>query len=383
MFGAGMIDKAAAIAAGYGGRALIVTGAGSYKASGHWDDFTKELKARGAAWNHAAVAGEPSPEAVDAIVAENKGGNIGVVLAWGGGAVVDAGKAVSAMLPSGGPVMPYLEGVGSGAAHDGRKVPFIAVPTTAGTGSEATKNAVLSRTGPDGFKNSLRHDNFVPDAAIVDPALMLTCPPDVTAACGMDAFSQLLESYVSTAANPMTDALALSGLEALAQSLIPACGAGAGDIAVRGRMAHAALMSGITLAGAGLCVVHGLAGPMGGMFRIPHGAACGTLLGAAVRATIEKLIRESGAAHPALIKFARAGSIIAGIAGADANDTLAAARALADTIEKWTEQLKIPRLGAFGIKETDLDRIIAAGSNKFNPVKLSNEEMRQILKSRL
>lgn len=360
MFGAGMFAKAPEVLAEFGNKALIVTGAGSYRASGRWDDFTKNLSARGVAWHHAAVVGEPSPEAVDAIVAADKDKKINVVLAWGGGAVVDAGKAVSAMLPSGEPVLPYLEGAGTGAAHDGRKAPFIAVPTTAGTGSEATKNAVLSRVGPDGFKNSLRHDNFVPDAAIIDPELMLTCPPAVTAACGMDAFSQLLESYVSTAANAMTDALALSGLEALAPSLVPACG--------------------VTLANAGLGVIHGLAGPMGGLFRIPHGVACGTLLGAVVSATVEKLIRESGADHPALKKFARAGAFIA---GADARDTIATARALADTIHAWTEQLNIPRLGAFGITESDIDRIIAASSNKSNPVNLDNEEMRQVLKSRL
>ena len=190
---------------------------------------------------------------------------IDVVLSTGGGSVIDAGKAVSAMLRVEGSVAEYLEDVGT-RKHPGTKVPFVAVPTTAGTGCEATRNAVLSRVGPDGFKKSLRHDNFLPDAAVVDPVLTLSCPPDITAACGLDALTQLLESFVSTKASVLTDVLALSGLEHIGNSLVPACTNSGQDIDMRANLSYAALMSGITLTSAGLGTVHGFASSIGGLF---------------------------------------------------------------------------------------------------------------------
>ena len=186
-------------------------------------------------------------------------------------------------------VLDHLEDVGRNVPHSGVKLPFVAVPTTSGTGGEMTKNAVLSDVGPDGYKKSLRHDAFIPDAVILDPELMLSCPPAITAACGMDAFTQLLEPYLSPAASPVTDSLALGAMERVRDNLAAACGEGAGDVEVRAGMAYAAMISGIALANAGLGIVHGLASPIGGFFPVPHGVVCGTLVAPATEANIRAL----------------------------------------------------------------------------------------------
>ena len=246
-FGAGAFAALAEEAAGFGDEVLVVTGRRSLRASGRLDRLLRSLGERSLAHTVVETSGEPSPERIDEAVAAFRDRRISVVLAVGGGSVVDAGKAISAMLPCAGSVRSYLEGVGD-REHSGEKLPFIAVPTTAGTGSEATKNAVLSSVGLDGFKASLRHDNFVPDLAVLDPELSLSCPADVSAACGMDAFCQLLESYVSTRASPLTDSLAVEGLRRAAGSLVAVCTTGADDLEARASMTHASFVSGITLA---------------------------------------------------------------------------------------------------------------------------------------
>ena len=320
-----------------------------------------------------SVSGEPSPELIDEIVSGLRAGNIDAVVAIGGGSVIDAGKAVSAMLKADGPVTEYLEDVGA-KQHSGLKVPFIAVPTTAGTGSEATANAVLSKPGPEGFKKSLRHVNFTPDVAIVDPELMTGCPPGVTAACGMDAFTHLLESYVSTKASPLTDALAESGMAHVRENLVPACSTLAKDLDTRGAMAYAALVSGMTLANAGLGVVHGMASAIGGRYSIPHGVICGNLVGPATRATIKKLFSE-GQQHPALEKYARAGYLLA---GKHFNTIENGCDLLLHTIDTWTRNLELPPLANFGFSEANIDALVAESGNKNNPVKLNKRDIRQI-----
>jgi len=380
VFGKGELNDLAGILGTFGSNVLVVTGARSLESSGRMASLFADLRGASLEVFHSAVDGEPTPEHVDAVASEYRDRGVDVVLAVGGGSVLDAGKAVSAMLCQEGSVFRFLEGVGSGPPHDGNKVPFVAVPTTAGTGSEATKNAVLSRVGQEGFKKSLRHDNFVPDVALLDPELAVSCPPGVTAACGMDAFTQLLESYVSTAASPMTDALALSGLEQVAENLVRACTDGAGDLDVRGGMAYAALISGMTLANAGLGLVHGLASVVGGLFPVPHGVVCGTLMGAANRASIEKIRGQHGPSHPALQKYARVGALFGGRVDSDPEKGWSL---LLEKVETWTEQLKIPRLGAFGVKESDLDAIIAGTGNKNNPVSLDPDEIRSVLRERL
>lgn len=284
------------------------------------------------------------------------------------------------MLLEGGSVMDYLEGVGTGARHSGVKVPFIAVPTTAGTGSEATSNAVLSQVGPGGFKKSLRHDRFVPDVAVIDPVLALTCPADITAACGMDALTQLLESYVSTAASPLTDALALSGLGYVRDNLVLACNTGAGDIGVRAGMAYASLLSGLTLVNAGLGVVHGLASAIGGRFSAPHGVICGTLLAGAVRANMEWLLDRRGSGDQSLKKYARAGALLA---GRETGDVPGDCRLLVEILDAWTRNLDLPTLGEYGMRASDIDGILEETSLKNNPAALGGEELRAILEKRI
>lgn len=259
----------------FGKQVLLVIGGNSFKQSPFYTECVGSLQSHGYTLNEVSIRHEPSPADIDAIVVQYAGINIKSVVAIGGGSVLDAGKAISAMLPLNEPVTHYLESVGH-LTHTGVKVPFIAMPTTAGTGSEATKNAVLSQIGEDGFKKSLRHNNFVPNIAIVDPQLTIGCPKEITAASGMDAFTQLLESYLSTTANSLTDAWAYDGLIKISQSLLKAYHTG-DDLDARTDVALAAYLSGVTLANAGLGVVHGFASAVGGYFPIAHGVICSTL----------------------------------------------------------------------------------------------------------
>ena len=380
-FGAGTFQKTAQLAASLGHNALIVTGAKSFVDSPHWVALRTSLEQQGIEWDLVQIAGEPSPELIDEAVQHFRNKAIDVVLGIGGGSALDAAKAIAGLLKPGNSVLDHLEGVGPELPYLGPATPFIAVPTTAGTGSEATKNAVLSTHGTEGFKKSFRDDKLVAEYAIVDPALLATCPPSVLAANGMDAFTQLLESYVSTKANPFTDALALSGLEAARDSLLPWHeGTGNADTC-RSKMAYAALLSGITLAQVGLGSVHGLASPLGAFFPIPHGVVCGTLVAAATRINIETML----ACDPeniALKKYADIGRLLAQKTLADG----AAMNALIETLEDWTRRLKLPRLSAYGIGQDDFARIAAnsrGSSMKTNPIVLTDAEIGQILAARL
>ena len=358
---------------------MLVTGAGTMRRSRQLQALLSGLAGEGVSIVEVRVDREPSPELIDRTVASNRGRSIDVVLAIGGGSVLDAGKAISAMLLQQHPVERFIEGREGFMPHDGRKVPFIAVPTTSGTGSEVTSNAVISSVGPGGYKRSLRHPSFVPDMTVVDPELMASVPPGLTAASGMDACTQLLESYLSPCANPYTDALSCSGLELFSRSFIDACSSGAGDPAVRGDVAYAALMSGIALANAGLGIVHGFASSVGGLFDIPHGTLCATLLAEATKENIRQL-RLIDTAHPALAKFARAGEILA---AQRSTSVESGCEMLVGRLKSWEDQLRFPRLGEFGVREDDLDGIVEVTRSKSNAVPLDAAAMRRILASRL
>lgn len=378
VFGPGSVGRLGEIAASFGRTALLVTGGGSLKRSGHLSRVLGDLKSFGAGVHQCRIAGEPSPFMVDEAVHELRGKEVDVVLAVGGGSVLDSAKAIATMLRETGSVADYLEGVGT-RKPSGRSVPVVAVPTTSGTGSEATRNAVISRIGPGGFKKSLRHDNYVPRVAILDPVLCVSAPPSVTAACGMDALTQLIESYVSTQASPLTDALAMDGLHHLIPALPDACGKGAADLGCRGAVAYGAFLSGVALAHAGLGVVHGVAGPMGGLVSIPHGVACANLLPSAIESSIENLIGlDTEQSGTAIEKFSRMGKLF----GAPHEGPLDCCRHLVDCLYRWLDRLEIPRLGTFGLTHAHIDFLVRAASNKNSPAPLSAGQIRRMIHDR-
>ncbi len=376
-FGNGKIGELPGLIAGFGTHVLIVTGGASFISSSHWQKLQTQREEKQMTTYHFVIDQEPSPAMIDECVAQHRDAPVAVVVAIGGGSVLDAGKAIAAMLKTPGPVKDYLEGVGT-QKPPGHTLPLIAIPTTSGTGSEATKNAVISEVGENGFKKSLRHNNFVPTIALVDPALTASCPPSITASSGMDAFTQLLESYLSTKASPVTDALALSGLKHIHNGLRKAYEEGE-NVSARADVAYASLLSGITLANAGLGTIHGFASSIGGYFPIPHGVVCGTLMGPANRMTLEKL-RKEGDNKEALTKYATVGKLFSEKEGksdayyADARVAL---------IETWTSEMKIPKLSEYGIGQEDVKKIVEATGNKNNPVALDEEELAAVLEARL
>jgi len=383
-FGEGSLQQLPECIAEFGTRVLLLSGRRSFSTTAHWPALQESLQGQGIVCELASVTGEPSPQLVDEVVGRFLGKGIEVVVGIGGGSVLDAAKAIAGMLPHGNSVLDHLEDVGKGLPYNGPSLPFIAVPTTAGTGSEATKNAVLSVRGGDGYKKSFRHESLVARTAIIDPRLLEECPATLIAAQGMDAFTQLLESYVSLRANPLTDALARSGLQAVAEGFMAAHAGGDSAEARHGRaaMAYAALLSGITLAQTGLGSVHGLAQPLGSLFPVPHGVACGTTLAAATAVNIAAL-QQREPQSPALGKYAEVGRLLSGqLELADS----AACNALLERLEQWTESLQLPRLSAYGIGEGDIPAIVVGSRNnsmKTNPVRLDDEEIGEILLRRL
>jgi len=382
-FGSGVFDTLPERVAAYGDRILLVTGRRSLQSTPRWRSLVDALAAQGIDWDQVTVDGEPSPQLVDEAVTAHRGRPVDVVVGIGGGSVLDAAKAIAGLLLPGNSVLDHLEGVGRGLPYQGPAVPFIAVPTTAGTGSEATKNAVLSQRGDGGYKKSFRDARLVAELAIVDPSLLASCPKELIAANGMDAFTQLLESYVSLRASPFTDALASSGMQAFRDGFWSAWTPG-DALAQQGyrKLAYASLCSGITLAQAGLGSVHGLASPLGAFFPIPHGVVCGTLVAAATRGNIESL-RQRDPDNPALRKYAEAGVLLGNeMFGSEE----AAQDGLVALLEEWTERLSLPRLGAFGMTESDIPRVVAncrGGSMQTNPLVLTDAEVADLLRQRL
>jgi alcohol dehydrogenase class IV len=382
IFGAGKLNEIYQIIPKFGTNVLFVIGGSSLKRSGKWREISEEMERKSIKYSLVSVDIEPSPTLVDQIAAKYRDKNIDLVIGIGGGSVTDAAKAISAMIPKQDSVKNYLEGVGT-KTHDGEKIPYIAVPTTSGTGSEATKNAVIAEIGPKGFKKSLRHDNLIPNIAIIDPELMVSCPPSITAACGMDAFTQLLEAYVSTNSSPMTDALAYSGMKFMSKNMISACSTGASDVKVRGAMAYGSLMSGITLANAGLGIVHGLASPIGGFFDIPHGVVCGTLLAEATKINIKKLKEMGAAGREGLKKHADIGALLSGNILLVEQEIDKYCSILIEMLDKWTEELKIEKLGKYGLKSSNVEKIVKNASLKNNPVNLTQDDIKIIILNRL
>jgi len=377
IFGPGKRNELAAELSSRGNKVLLLTGSSSVHNSGHGDEIITALKTAKLELKHEVIAHEPSPSLIDKIVEKYRSSGIQVIVAVGGGSVMDAGKAISAMIPVDGSIRDYLEGVGE-KKHPGDKIPFIAMPTTSGTGSEMTKNAVISEVGEKGFKKSLRHENFIPEVAIIDPEMMLSCPAKLTAASGMDAFTQLLESYLSTKANPMTDALALQGLKQIKKYLLRAFLEGEQNLEARSGMALAAMFSGITLAHAGLGLVHGFASPLGGFYYIPHGVACGSLMAPVFATTIDNL--QDQPEHPAIKKLIIISKVFADFKYKQDMEYL---HAFKEKLIHITTLLEVPMLSEFGLKEEGIQKIVDCTSHKNHPVRLTNDQLINALQLRI
>lgn len=379
-FGPGSVAEVPAAVARHGRRCLLVRGGRSFDSLG-LDDLDERLATAGVELvSRVRVDAEPGPEAVDALVATARVLDVDVVLGVGGGSVLDAAKAVAGLVPTGTSILDHLEGVGRGVPYRGPSLPFVAVPTTAGTGSEATRNAVVTTRGTSGFKRSFRDERLVAVEALVDPDLLAGCGPGLIAANGLDALVQLLEAYTSRGSNPMTDALALDGLGAARDGLLAwhADPSGPGAPAARERMAYAALVSGICLANAGLGAVHGLAAPIGALLPIAHGEACGALLVATVRTNLVRLAAHDDA--EALARYATAGRVLAELPADAPGDE--ARQTLVGLLGAWVATLGAPGLGSLGLRAEQVDDVIAGvstSSMSTNPVTLGRDDLAEIV----
>ena len=377
IFKSGIISELPAIAQKYGSKIILVTGKSSFLKSDHAERLFHDLKNKRIEFQLLKIPGEPSPDIIDNSKKIFRTMKIDLVIGIGGGSVIDAGKAISAMINMPESVVEFLEGVGN-KEHPGTKIPYIAIPTTSGTGSEATKNAVISQVGKNGFKKSLRHDNFVPDIALLDPELTLNCPKEITAASGMDCFTQLAEAYLSDKSNKYSDALALEGLNAIKTSLIRAY-KNSNDLEARTGMSFAALTSGICLANAGLGIVHGFASSIGGMFDIPHGFICGTLMAKSNELNI-RILRKSGNNQVALRKYAIMGELFLSKSGQTEQYYC---DGFIRYLNNLTDELRLTGLRKFGLVEKDINGICSKTETKNNPVKLSGDDLAEILFTRL
>ncbi len=373
VFGCGALSQLGGMAKSCGKNAIVVTGSGSINAL----QLTDLLADQGLSFTQFKVVGEPSILVAKQAASLAKEANADFVIGFGGGSVIDCAKAVSAMITNPGTLLDYLEVVGKNQPLIRPGAPVIAIPTTAGTGSEVTRNSVLSVPG-EKVKVSLRSVNILPRIALVDPYLTVTMPPSVTASSGMDAFTQLLESYLTPRATIITDQLAIVGLEHIARSILQAYQDGQ-DIKAREDMSLGSLLSGMTLTNAGLGVVHGFAGPIGGLYNAPHGTICASLLASSMKINLS-ILQKLDPHHPALSRFIEVSRILTGNKQAKVEDGLV-------WITSISKKLDIPRLSSLGIKKSDFDLIIEKSSRsssmKGNPVQLSREDLYQILEDAL
>lgn len=373
LFGRGVAGQAAGLARQFGRRACVVTGASTARA----DWLLAALAAEQMECITVAVAGEPTTDLVEQGTRRAEEHGCDVVIGLGGGSVLDAAKAVAALLANGGRPLDYLEVVGRGLPLSRPSVPCIAIPTTAGTGAEVTRNAVLA-SPEHGVKVSLRSPTMLPRVALVDPALTYTMPPEVTASTGLDALTQLIEPYVSHRANPLTDGVCREGMARVARALRRAYARG-DDVAAREDMSVASLFGGLALANAGLGAAHGFAGPIGGAFPAPHGAVCAALLPHVMRVNLRAL-EERQPGSPALDRYREVACLLTGRGDAQAADGIRWVEALA-------ADLRVPGLAAYGIRSSDIPALVAraavASSMKGNPIPLTPEEMAEILERAL
>jgi alcohol dehydrogenase class IV len=373
IFGSGKLGELGSIAKDFGRHALVVTGRSAARAA----PVFAALGAASIRVSTYAVSEEPTLDVVRAATAAAREAGADIVVAIGGGSPLDAGKAVAALLTNGGDPLDYLEVVGRGRAISRRSAPFIAIPTTAGPGSEVTRNAVIA-SPEHGVKASMRSALMLPHVALVDPDLLQGLSAEVIAASGLDALSQLIESLVSARANPFSDGLAREGIRRSAAALATAhASAREGHTiapAHREALATASLFGGLCLAHAGLGAVHGFAAPLGGMFGAPHGAVCAALLGPVSRANVAALSRRAPASA-ALARYHELGALLSGRSDATAENALA-------FIDELSGALQLRRLGHYGLKAERVPELVAkaraASSMKSNPIVLTEDELTAI-----
>jgi alcohol dehydrogenase class IV len=374
IFGAGTLQETRHFAPRMGSQVLVVVGRSEDRAS----LLFNILKSEGLNPKAFSVPEEPTISLVQGGVAAARGANCDLVIGFGGGSVIDAGKAIAALLTNPGDVLDYLEVIGKGQPLANPPIPYIAIPTTAGTGAEVTRNAVLA-SPEHRVKVSLRSALMLPKLAIVDPSLTYSLPPEITASTGMDALTQCIEPFVSPFANPLTDSICREGIHRAARSLQVAF-AHSDDAQAREDMSLASLCGGLALANAKLGAVHGFAGPFGGIYpRAPHGVVCGRLLPFVMEANVNALCeREPG--NPALARFEEVAQILTA-------DPTATAFEGVNWVYELSEVLKIPSLAKFGVRKADFRSIVEkaarASSMKGNPVKLEHNELTTILEKAL
>ena len=373
VFGSGKVRDLPTLTKGMGRHAALVTGSSAERIAPVFQTL-KESGANPAAFS---IKGEPTTGRIAELARQAREQGCDFVVAFGGGSVVDAGKAIAALLTNTRDLMDYLEVIGKGEPLTEEPAPCIAIPTTAGTGAEVTRNAVL--LSPEhGVKVSMRHPKMLPTVALVDPELTVSMPPEVTASTGLDAFTQLIEAFVSIKANPLTDGICREGLGKAARAL-PRAYAQGGDLAAREEMAVASLFGGLALANAGLGAVHGFAGPLGGMFQAPHGMVCAALLPAVFKTNIQALEERAGES-PALGKYCEVARIVTGNPAATPADAL-------QWIKELCMQMLVPGLADFGVSEDHIPSIVEkskrASSMKGNPIELTEDELADILQNSL
>lgn len=368
LFGEGRLRETGELAASMGSRVLMLEGG-----SGRAAPVLELLRARGMGATSMRVSEEPTTGLVECGVERARAERCDVVVALGGGSVIDAGKAIAALLTNSHPLREYLEVVGGGRPLTNRSAPFIAIPTTAGTGAEVTRNAVLMVEDAR-VKVSLRSPLMLPAVALIDPELTYTLPPAITAGTGLDALTQCIEPFVTPLANPLTDAVAREGMRRVALGLRRAFRDG-GDVDARRHMAVASLCGGLALANAKLGAVHGFAAPLGGMFPIPHGVACARLLPVVVEINVRAL-RARARSDSALARYDEVAQLLTGNANARAEDGVA-------WLAELVEEIAIPRLGAYGVAHADIPRIAEqarrASSMQGNAIALTDDELAEVL----
>ncbi len=369
LFGSGKHREIAKLAAPLGKKALLISGSGGAQP----ERITRILDEKKLPWGNFKVGGEPTVELILEGVQFAKGQGCDYVIAFGGGSVLDSGKAIAAMLTNPGDLLDYLEIVGKNLPLTNRSAAMIAIPTTAGTGTEVTRNAVLA-VSEKKVKVSLRSAFLLPTIALIDPELTLSMPPAITASSGMDALTQLIEPYVSQRANPMTDLFAREGIQCAGRSLREAYLRG-DHLAAREDMAWASMLGGLCLANAGLGAVHGFAGPLGGMFEAPHGAVCARLLPFVCELNV-KALREREPRHAALYRYLEIAQILTHNEEAAIEDGI-------EWMDSLRAELQIPPLASYGISRKDIPLIVEKSKNsssmKGNPIPLTEMEMSEIL----